>query len=247
MPDFSDLDRRQALVVLGGLGAAVVVAACGSDSSTDTGAGQEGSTPTTAAATTAAGSATSCTLAPEVTQGPYFLTDHPQAANLVGDRKGVPLELVLTVVNEACRPISGAKVDIWHCDAAGEYAGVSGMASAGGSGAGAAPTGAGPPGGPPPSRGPGGAPPGGGGGGGGDAAATRTNSNMWLQGYQTTGADGSVRFSTIYPGWYAGRAVHIHMKVFVGSSAVHTGHSSFRTTCRQHFSRTVPIEATRIP
>lgn len=35
----------------------------------------------------------------------------------------------------------------------------------------------------------------------------------FLRGYQTTDSQGRVRFQTIYPGWYPGRAVHIHFKV----------------------------------
>jgi protocatechuate 3,4-dioxygenase beta subunit len=35
----------------------------------------------------------------------------------------------------------------------------------------------------------------------------------FLRGYQLTGADGKAGFTTIYPGWYPGRAVHIHFKV----------------------------------
>lgn len=35
----------------------------------------------------------------------------------------------------------------------------------------------------------------------------------FLRGFQRTGSDGIARFTTIYPGWYEGRAVHIHFKV----------------------------------
>jgi protocatechuate 3,4-dioxygenase beta subunit len=35
----------------------------------------------------------------------------------------------------------------------------------------------------------------------------------FLRGYQLTDANGSARFATIYPGWYQGRAVHIHFKI----------------------------------
>jgi protocatechuate 3,4-dioxygenase beta subunit len=35
----------------------------------------------------------------------------------------------------------------------------------------------------------------------------------FLRGYQVADADGKVKFTTIYPGWYSGRAVHIHFKV----------------------------------
>jgi protocatechuate 3,4-dioxygenase beta subunit len=34
-------------------------------------------------------------------------------------------------------------------------------------------------------------------------------------------------FQTIYPGWYTGRAVHIHLKVHTGGKAVHTGQLFF--------------------
>ncbi|MBK6794211.1 MAG: intradiol ring-cleavage dioxygenase [Anaerolineales bacterium] len=35
----------------------------------------------------------------------------------------------------------------------------------------------------------------------------------FLRGYQTTDTNGQVKFTTIYPGWYPGRAVHIHFKI----------------------------------
>jgi protocatechuate 3,4-dioxygenase beta subunit len=203
--------RREALGALGALGV-LVVAGCSSDSSSSAAKKPSGTRPAAAATSTttrAPGSTTSCTLAPEVTQGPFYLTDHPNTANLVQDRPGVPLALTLTVVDTKCAPVANAKVDVWHCDAAGVYGGVGNPSSGGG----------------PPGGGPGG---GGGGGGGGDfGAATRANPATWLQGYQVAGADGTVHFSTIYPGWYPGRAVHIHMKVFAGGNAVHTGQLFF--------------------
>ena len=35
----------------------------------------------------------------------------------------------------------------------------------------------------------------------------------FLRGYQVTDATGVARFSTVYPGWYSGRPVHIHFKL----------------------------------
>ncbi|MCC6260794.1 MAG: intradiol ring-cleavage dioxygenase [Anaerolineales bacterium] len=35
----------------------------------------------------------------------------------------------------------------------------------------------------------------------------------FLRGYQVTDANGAAKFATIYPGWYPGRAVHIHFKI----------------------------------
>jgi protocatechuate 3,4-dioxygenase beta subunit len=46
-----------------------------------------------------------------------------------------------------------------------------------------------------------------------------TAGQKFLRGYQVTGADGVARFTTIYPGWYQGRAVHIHFKIRSSSSA----------------------------
>lgn len=40
-----------------------------------------------------------------------------------------------------------------------------------------------------------------------------TRGKQFLRGYQVTDANGTVRFVTIYPGWYPGRAVHVHFKV----------------------------------
>jgi protocatechuate 3,4-dioxygenase beta subunit len=40
-----------------------------------------------------------------------------------------------------------------------------------------------------------------------------TKGQKFLRGYQVTDANGIARFTTIYPGWYQGRTVHIHFKI----------------------------------
>jgi protocatechuate 3,4-dioxygenase beta subunit len=35
----------------------------------------------------------------------------------------------------------------------------------------------------------------------------------WLRGYQVSDANGSVTFTTIFPGWYTGRTAHIHFRI----------------------------------
>src|SRR5918996_1475714 len=40
-----------------------------------------------------------------------------------------------------------------------------------------------------------------------------TAENYFLRGYQMTDDNGTVQFTTIYPGWYEGRAIHVHVKV----------------------------------
>jgi protocatechuate 3,4-dioxygenase beta subunit len=46
-----------------------------------------------------------------------------------------------------------------------------------------------------------------------DVSANNTVGKKFLRGYQTTDAAGNATFTTIYPGWYQGRAVHIHFKI----------------------------------
>jgi len=46
-----------------------------------------------------------------------------------------------------------------------------------------------------------------------DVSAQRSVGQQFLRGYQISDAGGNVHFTTIYPGWYQGRAVHIHFKV----------------------------------
>jgi protocatechuate 3,4-dioxygenase beta subunit len=54
-----------------------------------------------------------------------------------------------------------------------------------------------------------------------------SSNRTFLRGIQRTGATGVATFQTIYPGWYQGRAVHIHVKVHVGGNVVHTGQFFF--------------------
>ena len=49
----------------------------------------------------------------------------------------------------------------------------------------------------------------------------------FLRGVQRTNASGVATFQTVYPGWYPGRAVHIHLKVHIGGSVVHKGQLFF--------------------
>jgi protocatechuate 3,4-dioxygenase beta subunit len=56
--------------------------------------------------------------------------------------------------------------------------------------------------------------------------ATAANTTF-LRGVQTADADGNVTFETLYPGWYEGRATHIHLMVHVGGDVVHTGQLFF--------------------
>jgi protocatechuate 3,4-dioxygenase beta subunit len=49
----------------------------------------------------------------------------------------------------------------------------------------------------------------------------------YARGYQTTNADGRVDFDTLFPGWYAGRAIHIHFTIKIGTDAYVTSQLFF--------------------
>ncbi len=158
--------RRGSLVKLGGAGLAAALGWKAVDEAR--GAGP---------AAVASG-AVSCVLAPESTEGPFFLPGDKVRRNVTEGKPGVPLTLKLTVLDvSTCKPIKGAAVDIWHCDAIGTYA----------------------------------------------AATNKT----FMRGIQRTDAKGVATFKTVYPGWYQGRTVHIHVKVSLGGNVVHTGQLYF--------------------
>ena len=50
-----------------------------------------------------------------------------------------------------------------------------------------------------------------------DIGAQNSTGKKYLRGYQVANRQGNVYFLTVYPGWYQGRAVHIHVKVRVFS------------------------------
>jgi len=53
------------------------------------------------------------------------------------------------------------------------------------------------------------------------------SSRTFMRGIQPTDPTGVATFQTVYPGWYQGRAVHIHVKVHIGGNVVHTGQLFF--------------------
>lgn len=190
------LTRREVLKVLGVAGAATLASCAPAPtaeaptgvaptalSATARPATPGALTPTARAvaeATAAPSVVPSCVVRPELTEGPFFLSDEPERSDIRSDSdsgvlsEGLPLTLEFAVgqiAAGACQSLAGAVVDVWHCDAYGVYSGVQG------------------------------------------------NGANFLRGYQLTDAEGVARFVTVYPGWYPGRAVHIHFKVRAPAAA----------------------------
>lgn len=113
----------------------------------------------------------SCPVTPRQTEGPFYFDPRLVRQDIREGRPGAPLRLRLQVVAAAdCAPSARARVDVWHCDAAGTYSGYEGERSAG---------------------------------------------ETFLRGTQFADAAGVAEFHTLYPGWYEGRAPHIHLKAWL--------------------------------
>jgi protocatechuate 3,4-dioxygenase beta subunit len=73
----------------------------------------------------------------------------------------------------------------------------------------------------------------------GSGAASRT----FMRGIQRTNVKGLAAFRTVYPGWYQGRTVHIHVKVHLGGNIVHTGQLYFPDTLTDAVYRNPPYSS----
>ena len=157
--DHRPLSRRSALCTLGAMAAIPVLATLSRAN---------------AIAAEIATLKTACSLAPHMTEGPYFVeerlnrSDLTGGATTVGGLQGYPLLVGIDLVSTrgtSCAPLSGVQVDVWHADASGNYS---------------------------------------------DVGTRRGRKD--LRGYQVSDTGGHVRFQSIYPGWYPGRTIHVHVK-----------------------------------
>jgi protocatechuate 3,4-dioxygenase beta subunit len=80
----------------------------------------------------------------------------------------------------------------------------------------------------------------------GDKQELSTVGQKFLRGTQFTNSEGAVSFRTIYPGWYMGRATHIHFKVLVDRHNVLTGQMYFPDAVNEFIYANVPAYAGRL-
>jgi len=180
------LSRREVLALMGAGTVAVAVAACapGSSASGSPSAAATGVTSTTsptASVAAVASSLPSCVVVPELTEGPYYVNENLDRSDIridtadgsVSEGAVLTLDWVVSQVDgNACIPLEGVLVDVWHCDALGNYSDVG-----------------------------------------------SEQGHDYLRGYQHTDASGKATITTIYPGWYQGRAVHVHFKIPTDAAA----------------------------
>ncbi|MDX2828360.1 intradiol ring-cleavage dioxygenase [Streptomyces ipomoeae] len=217
-----DLTRRK--VVVTGAGAVAAVGVGGAVVATAS-AGTNKKGAATPLGSTGASAGEECyKLTSETTEGPYYIDADKIRQDITEDKEGIPMTLRIKVIDsETCEPIRDAAVDIWHCDALGYYSGYESFSEGGGT----APTDV--PSGTPtdvPSGTPTGEPPSGGGGGGHEEP---TSDTRYLRGTWKTDKKGMVTFTTIFPGWYQGRCVHIHTKVHVNGEWTDAGYEGGNT------------------
>jgi protocatechuate 3,4-dioxygenase beta subunit len=70
------------------------------------------------------GAAQQCRVLKDSVEGPFYFCTNPGAADIARGLPGAPLVIALRAVDAAtCKPIEGAVIDVWHCDASGLYSG----------------------------------------------------------------------------------------------------------------------------
>ncbi|CAF1627589.1 unnamed protein product, partial [Didymodactylos carnosus] len=155
-----------------------------------------------------------CVLTAEQEEGPFYWTTTTKRQNITENKKGVPLRLVITIIDtNNCSAIKNADVELWLCDAGGLYSHYL------------------------------------------SGSRDKTDSSTFLRGYQLTGPSGKVKFDLIFPGWYSGRAMHIHLKVhfggtsttrYTGGHVAHTGQIFFPDQISHTIANTSPYKSNTV-
>ncbi|KAB5589740.1 hypothetical protein CTheo_6814 [Ceratobasidium theobromae] len=228
-----------------------------------------------------------CILTPEVTQGPYHILGEMVRQNITEGQEGLPLTVEVDFIDiETCEPVPNLWVDAWHCNATGYYSGYVSMTGEALSGGGGFGGGNGTNGTAPPdmtmsgSMLPTGTPV-----SGNSTAATTTaagasstqnaysgadttaaasmlntvptDQETFLRGTWQADSDGHWTMQSIFPGWYSGRSIHFHVKVyengsvaengtFIAGRAMHTGQFFFNESITQEVAALAPYNTNNV-
>lgn len=208
--DLETMQRRRVLGWLAAVSAPSALLGCGgggddAGATTTTTTGSTGSTGSTGGTVA---SATSCSVIPSETAGPYpgdgtnsnasgivnalvlsgiVRSDiRTSVAGASGTAQGVPMTVTLKLVNTAssCANLAGYAIYLWHCTRDGGYS----LYSSG------------------------------------------VNAENFLRGVQVTDANGEVTFTTIFPGCYSGRWPHMHFEIYPSLASATSGSNDVKTS-----------------
>ncbi|CAE6460651.1 unnamed protein product [Rhizoctonia solani] len=217
-----------------------------------------------------------CILTPEVTQGPYHILGEMVRHNISEGQAGVPLTVEVDFIDiETCEAVPNLWVDAWHCNSTGYYSGyvsMTGAALSGGGGFGGAGG----------NNTNGTAPPDMSmstfptattaesatstqdaySGADSTAAASMLNNvptdqESFLRGTWQADSDGHWTMHSVFPGWYSGRSIHFHVKVyengsvaengtFIAGQAMHTGQFFFNESIVQEIAQLAPYNTNNV-
>ncbi len=153
-----------------------------------------------------------CQMEKDSHEGPYFTCAPATGKDIATDQDGQPLTVAMRLLNKDCQPIPGGVIDIWSCNATGHYSGYSSD---------------------PDKRPP----------------MVRAivfghikpdEAPRFCRGALTTDDDGIAEFNTIYPGYYYGVPIHIHMKAHVAGKNLLTTQANLPEEVNQRIMQTPP-------
>jgi protocatechuate 3,4-dioxygenase beta subunit len=160
----------------------------------------------------AASASPACALTCELIQGPCYDATSENRSDISDGLPGLPMRMQLRLLDESCKPIAGALVEVWHASPVGKYSGNDAAHEA-------------------------------------IAFCTENDpdftSHEYFRGKQTSNENGVVTFDSCFPGWYHGRAIHVHAMVTVNGHAFLTTQLCFDDALNEDICTTQTIYASR--
>ncbi len=162
-------------------------------------------------------SASSCQLMEDSFEGPYFTCVPGNGKNIAEGQPGHPLTVAFRLVDSGCKPVSGGIVDIWACNATGHYSGYDSDPDTR----------------PPMTK---------------IILFGHLEPNLeerFCRGALVTDEDGIAEFDTVYPGFYYGQPIHIHMKAHVNGKNLLTSQANLPEDVNLKIMQTAPYSNER--